>query len=467
MSENRHGLIRNIPEAVKREVRQRSRFGCVVCRSAIYTYEHIDPPFAEARTHDPDHICLLCPTHQALSTKGRLPKTEIQRAYDALREDPAPERPKDDDFFRMYGQWPVFQLGSCRFEMFASIINVDGEDVLSYQLVDGDPPVRVNGFFRDEKGRELFRIRDNEWIGPVDVWDVTQVGRSLEIRGPGNRLLFCAEKIPDRNELWIKNLEMYTPPFRVFLDPNQLTVSQHAEDGHGWFHFDISHSRFVAGHCAIHLDSSKTAVPRPSGIRAVGGHGVWIEGTGIRLGRGVHQLWFSHDIRWAVEGLELGTLAPVVKTLVPPDDGDYFVLGRLETRKVPYPTWEEEEYYLDGYELLSRPNSWGIVESDGGGDLALYHVSRKEPADLCTHPGFVGFYADDLLGQPWADRVFRVMVEKRDESGSAYQDTVSPWEARQKGLRIVSDHDEAGRPHVAHHFVGSSVWKKKDDASLR
>jgi hypothetical protein len=161
--------------------------------------------------------------------------------------------------------------------------------------------------------------------------------------------------------------------------------------------------------------------------------------------------------------LEVGTLPPVVKDVVPPDDGDYFVVGTLEVRKVTYPTWEEEEYYLDGYALLSRPNSWGTIDVDAGSELALYHVSRKEPVDLSKHPGFVGFYADELLEQPWADRVFRVMAEKRDEGGNPYQDRVSAHEAREKVLRVVSELDEDGRPYVPYHFRGSSVWRTSGD----
>lgn len=42
---NKYGLTRDIPASVKRAVRQRDGFGCVICGLGIYTYEHIDQPF--------------------------------------------------------------------------------------------------------------------------------------------------------------------------------------------------------------------------------------------------------------------------------------------------------------------------------------------------------------------------------------------------------------------------------------
>src|SRR5262249_39317629 len=77
---NKHGLSRYIPKAIKKQVRRRCGFGCVICANAIITYEHIEPPFAEAREHDPDRITLLCGAHQVASFKGLLSKETIWAA---------------------------------------------------------------------------------------------------------------------------------------------------------------------------------------------------------------------------------------------------------------------------------------------------------------------------------------------------------------------------------------------------
>ncbi len=70
MTENKYGLKRSIPAEVKREVRKRCGFGCVICGNGIDDYEHVDPPFKDAKEHDPNGIALLCPNCHAKKTRG-------------------------------------------------------------------------------------------------------------------------------------------------------------------------------------------------------------------------------------------------------------------------------------------------------------------------------------------------------------------------------------------------------------
>jgi len=80
MDKNQHGLSRHIPSEVKRTVRQNSKFGCVICRSAICQYEHIIPSFADAQSHDPENMCLLCGTCHDKVTRGMLSKVTVSEA---------------------------------------------------------------------------------------------------------------------------------------------------------------------------------------------------------------------------------------------------------------------------------------------------------------------------------------------------------------------------------------------------
>ncbi|WP_140145769.1 HNH endonuclease, partial [Vibrio parahaemolyticus] len=77
---NKHGLSRYIPEDVKRKVRQKCGYGCVVCGTAIVEYEHVDPEFSEAKEHDPDKIVLLCSQCHAKVTRKFLSKESIKLA---------------------------------------------------------------------------------------------------------------------------------------------------------------------------------------------------------------------------------------------------------------------------------------------------------------------------------------------------------------------------------------------------
>ena len=85
---NQHGLSRYIPADVRRDVRHRSKFGCVVCRRGFYQYEHIDPPFEDAESHDPDHICCLCGSCHDSVTRGHLSKAMVIAAYRKVQAPP-------------------------------------------------------------------------------------------------------------------------------------------------------------------------------------------------------------------------------------------------------------------------------------------------------------------------------------------------------------------------------------------
>jgi hypothetical protein len=74
---NRQGLLRYIPDAVKRQVRQRCGFGCILCGNAIVQYEHVGPTFADASKHEADGITLLGPTHHAEVTSGMRSKRSV------------------------------------------------------------------------------------------------------------------------------------------------------------------------------------------------------------------------------------------------------------------------------------------------------------------------------------------------------------------------------------------------------
>ena len=86
MSEvNKYGLSRYIPSDVRREVRQRSKFGCVICRRGFYQYEHIDPPFDDATEHNPSHICCLCGSCHDSVTRGHISKEAIKAEYQRIQ----------------------------------------------------------------------------------------------------------------------------------------------------------------------------------------------------------------------------------------------------------------------------------------------------------------------------------------------------------------------------------------------
>ena len=62
MTTDRRGRTRDIPEAVKRRLRQESGFGCCKCGHPLYQYHHI-VPYSEVQEDNPETMLTLCPNH--------------------------------------------------------------------------------------------------------------------------------------------------------------------------------------------------------------------------------------------------------------------------------------------------------------------------------------------------------------------------------------------------------------------
>jgi hypothetical protein len=77
---SRHGLSRNIPNSIKRTIRQNCGFGCIICGCATYEYEHVDPSFEDATVHDPDKMTLLCGSCHSYVTRGIWSKDRVKAA---------------------------------------------------------------------------------------------------------------------------------------------------------------------------------------------------------------------------------------------------------------------------------------------------------------------------------------------------------------------------------------------------
>jgi hypothetical protein len=125
---NKHGLSRDIPSPVKQAVRQRDGFGCVVCGLALIKYEHLDPEFKEAKSHDTAGIVLLCGGCENKRTKGMLSVDTIKRAA-------GNPRAKQFGFSResmdVGLKPPTIRVGSVVATNCRTFLRIEGESVLS------------------------------------------------------------------------------------------------------------------------------------------------------------------------------------------------------------------------------------------------------------------------------------------------------------------------------------------------
>ena len=281
---NRYDLPRSIPTAVKLEVRQNCRFGCVLCRAAVCDYEHIDPPYVDATAHDANNICLLCQTCHGNVNRGRISKNQVRRAYDALRTSAEPGRPRDDIFFQMFDRRTEVMLGGNTFQVIDTLISIDGRDYLKYWPTSAMPPFVLSGVFNDDKGAELFKIEENEWIGPTDVFDVEQRGATMSIRTKAGHTVFAATKKPSAGVVLIDVLDMLVPPFHILAMNGRLYIGRCTPDLAHAIYTSLYRWTVMGGRYGILLSSRD--IGSGLGQLTFDQRGYRLEGTGISIGPG-------------------------------------------------------------------------------------------------------------------------------------------------------------------------------------
>lgn len=177
---NRHGLQRPLSADVARQVRQRCGFGCVVCGSAFFQYDHFDPPFAEAAAHRPEGIVALCGGCHDRKNKGWLSEEAIREAA----QQPAALRagfsrgPLD-----IGAKPPTVKIGELTCTNVKYLLRVNGDPIFSLAAPEqAGQPYRLSALMTDHQGEVLLRIVENEIQVAADNWDVDVVGPRLTIR---------------------------------------------------------------------------------------------------------------------------------------------------------------------------------------------------------------------------------------------------------------------------------------------
>ncbi|WP_088260240.1 SEC-C metal-binding domain-containing protein [Fimbriiglobus ruber] len=194
-SSNKHGLTRAIPEHIKKQIRQDAGYGCVVCGDAIYEYEHIDPEFTEATSHESSRMTILCGRCHGSVTKKIWSKDKIWQAK---------MRPKCKEV-----GWSQFELDLCKkfvvefgsgfFINPIAILIIDGIQVLSIGPPESQKsPPTISAVFCDRDGKEVASIVRNEWRGAADAFDIECKGNKFKIRSEKRQIDLVITFIPPR-----------------------------------------------------------------------------------------------------------------------------------------------------------------------------------------------------------------------------------------------------------------------------
>lgn len=204
--QNRHGLNRTIPADVKRSVRQRDGFGCIVCGKAIYEYEHFDPEFAEATLHEPAGIILLCTSCHAKKTRGFLSRETIAIARKSPK---CRENGFSFEEFDVGNTAPEISVGNFKGINVDTLIEIFGTRILSISPpAEPGQPFGFNALLTDRVGNIIFSIEDNEWQSSTENWDVETRGGKITIRQQLGDVILTIRTDPP-NKLVIERLDMY------------------------------------------------------------------------------------------------------------------------------------------------------------------------------------------------------------------------------------------------------------------
>jgi len=253
---NVHGLSRTIPESVKREVRQRCGFGCVICGLAFYDYEHFDPEFCDAFEHNPDGMTLLCSQCNQKKARGRLSAETVARANanpKCLQQGFAQE-------IFDFGIEPIIvKFAGSQFIDCRHIVVVNGLPLLSIRNPEkAGMPILVSGFFTDANGQITLSIRDNEFYVGADNWDVQCVGPLITLRnGLGEVSLVIRLHTP--TGLSIEKLEMKYQG--VWLRGTTDTLEFSFTNGDRWS--SVSNGSFYECESGIVLGSGRSCANDP------------------------------------------------------------------------------------------------------------------------------------------------------------------------------------------------------------
>lgn len=461
---NRHGLSRHISDRIKLKVRQNSKFGCVVpnCRNAFYTYEHLIPEFNDAKEHDPDKICLACPSHnpRPTGTNGRenYSKQQLIEFYRRIKTETHVPQIRNNDFFYGFKNPVDIKIGKSIFKNTQNIININGLNVLSFQYNSDAGPfeaeVTFTGLFKKHNGEKLFEIKENEWLSDTSHWDVETSNGKIIIKNEHD-VIFEAHKFPEENRIEILKLDLWYKPFHIVIQNKSLFVGRVSDHNLRYLYLTID-GEFLHNKCAIYLtDNDLSSEVNYYGFENSGNSGATLFHNGIYLGKGGGTMRItSFGISKSSTIKDLSKSSVSRKTPIP-TNANYFVVGKLEERVVQFPNWTETEYWLNGQKLDALPHSWGKVNTEND---ELYYLSSQEKSDLTLNKGFVGHFADDLLNTPIQDRVFEIEVEAFDSEGTRFVSRVKRCDAAENKV-IAEINPETKNYFHPHQFAGVSPWK--------
>jgi len=203
------------------------------------------------------------------------------------------ERPFSD--FDLRSQQLVIQLGSCKFTNPKAVFTIDDVDLLSFAAPEGGVGLpQLNGIFCNDLGEMIFEIKDNEWYGPLDCWDMEIVGKQISIRSSPKKTALTILLNPP-NEMQITCLDMRLDNCRVMVVDDLLILERKYNDQ--FFRLGMEADCFDASSC-VYINSKIPEIPVLKKWEAIGGEGIKLFDCGIVFGKEAGQAFVRQIAVW-------------------------------------------------------------------------------------------------------------------------------------------------------------------------
>lgn len=136
-----------------------------MCRAFAYQYEHIEPTFANASSHDPDNICLLCGDHHYQVTQKLLSKEQVKKAYKRVQESEHIKSPFHSILLTGSLELTAGTSTFSHMTPVSAVLEYDGARILEIGYVEdevcGGSRPSINGSVYDLEGTEIAAFEDN------------------------------------------------------------------------------------------------------------------------------------------------------------------------------------------------------------------------------------------------------------------------------------------------------------------
>ena len=185
-----HDIVsRYISDEIKRLVRQKSFFGCVICGVPVYHYDHIHD-YAETGDNQAENLTLLCPTHHQDKTSGRLTRDAVLKFVENPHN--GSKKFTASHFMPIVGDTALFEAGTNRFEFSFrsqpgrfSAIEIFRQSILGLHNEEGH--LLLDVLLTAQNGDPLVVIEKGELRVSTGVWDYRLEGRDLVISSPNQK----------------------------------------------------------------------------------------------------------------------------------------------------------------------------------------------------------------------------------------------------------------------------------------